>query len=169
MGFDRRVGDDEPIGDLGVGENLCNQCQNLDLAAAEVCERRRRGRLVRDRREALDHPARDGLGEKRVAACKHPDRREQLLRRAVLEQKAARAGAKCLVDVLVEVECRQDENPGWRVRRNELARAASPATAPVGLIGAEIGARRCICRAYVASTRELPSRAPARSTAVTAT
>ncbi len=51
---------------------------------------------------------------------------EELLRRVVLEHEAARACAKRLVDVLVEVERRQDKDPRALVRRNDAPGRLEP-------------------------------------------
>src|SRR6185437_14447011 len=53
---------------------------------------------------SLDQPARNGRREERVAVRHGLERREQPLRRGVLEHEAARAGTQRLVDVFVEVE-----------------------------------------------------------------
>jgi hypothetical protein len=61
-----------------------------------------------------------------VSAGDGADRGEQLLRRVVLEDEAARAGAEGRVDVLVEVERRQDQDPrasAARIRRVGLGEA----------------------------------------------
>ena len=58
-----------------------------------------------------DHALRDRGREQRVAAGDDADRGDELLGRVVLEHEAAGAGAERLVDVLVEVEGREDEDP----------------------------------------------------------
>ena len=80
-----------------------------------------RRRVARDARELLDHALRDRGREQRVAGGDGADRRDQLLGRVVLEHEAARAGAERLVDVLVEVERREDQDPRGRRRRRGCA------------------------------------------------
>ena len=70
---------------------------------------RRRG--PRHPGELLDHAPRDRGREKRVAGGDRADRGDQLLGRIVLEDEAAGAGSERLVDVLVEVERREDQDP----------------------------------------------------------
>ena len=77
----------------------------------------RRRRPRRQLRELLDHAPRDARREQCVAGRDGSDRREKLLGRVVLEHEAARADAKRLVDVLVEVERRQDQDADDRRRR----------------------------------------------------
>ena len=63
------------------------------------------------RDELLDHAPGDRGREQRIAARDDHDRLDELLGRRVLEHEAARAGAQRLVDVLVEVERGQDQDP----------------------------------------------------------
>ena len=65
-----------------------------------------------DARELFDHPLRDGGGEERLPAGDGADRVEELLGRLVLQHEPAGARAERFVDVLVEVERRQDEDAG---------------------------------------------------------
>ena len=60
--------------------------------------------------EALEQAARHGRGEHRLAGGDHAHALDQLRSGDVLEQEAARAGAQRLVDVLVDVERREDEH-----------------------------------------------------------
>ena len=55
-----------------------------------------------------------------------PDGCEQLLGRVVLEHEAAGAGAERLVDVLVEVEGRQDQDPRGVIGGNDPPRRLEP-------------------------------------------
>ena len=57
--------------------------------------------------DLLDQPAGDRRGQQGVAGGDHPHRVDQLLRRRVLEQEPAGAGAQRGVHVVVEVERRQ--------------------------------------------------------------
>jgi hypothetical protein len=66
----------------------------------------------RGARELLDQPLGDRGRDQRLAGGEGVDRGDELLGRSVLEQEAARASPQRLVDVLVEVECRQDQHRG---------------------------------------------------------
>ena len=81
---------------------------------------------MRDARELLDHALRDRRREERLAAGDDPDRGEELLGRVVLEDEAACTGAERLVDVLVEVERRQDEDPRRVVGGEDPPRRLEP-------------------------------------------
>ena len=96
---------ERPVGD---------QAEDLALACRQLLELPRAAR-PRVARELPDHALGDGGREERVAGGDGPDRRDQLLGRVVLEHEAAGAGAERLVDVLVEVEGREDEDPRGRV------------------------------------------------------
>jgi hypothetical protein len=63
-------------------------------------------------RELFDHAFGDSGGEQRITVGNDANCGDQLFGRVVLENEAAGAGTEGLVDVLVEVECRQDEDPG---------------------------------------------------------
>jgi len=63
------------------------------------------------RREALDEAAGDRGGEQRVAGSDELDGADQVLRRDVLDQEPACPGGQGRVDVLVEVERGQDDDP----------------------------------------------------------
>ena len=89
---------------------------------------------------------------------RRPDRLEQVLRRHVLEQEPARAGAQRLVDVLVEVERRQDQDAGG-VRPRPRA-AGSPRCRPCAASGCPSAPRRA--RAARASVDRLARRRPPR-------
>ena len=103
---------------------LRDQAEHVAARASVSSSSSVRRRRARDARELPDHAPRDGRREQRVAGGDGADRGEQLLGRVVLEHEAARAGAQRLVDVLVEVERRQDQDPrGCRRRRGS---AASP-------------------------------------------
>src|SRR5690348_14686910 len=60
---------------------------------------------------ALDQPASDRGGEEGVACRDDTHRLAQLRGARVFEQEAAGAGAERLVDVVVEVEGSQDQDP----------------------------------------------------------
>ena len=67
------------------------------------------GNLARG--EPLDQPAGDRGGEQRVAVADHPDGGDQVLGRDVLEQEAAGPRGQRRVDILVQVERGQDDDP----------------------------------------------------------
>ena len=68
-----------------------------------------------------------------VAASDDPDRGRQLLGRHVLQQEAAGAGAQRREDVLVEVEGREDEDPGRRARRSAAIRRVASTPSITGI------------------------------------
>src|SRR3984957_21338178 len=66
--LDRRSGDDQLLGDLGVRETAGDQSEDLELARGELLEPRRRLGGARTRAHAgLDQSAGDRWGEQRVA------------------------------------------------------------------------------------------------------
>ena len=72
--------DDEPRGDLGVGQALGDQPQHLGLARRERGQRAEAARRGgRSRANSLDQPAGDARGEQRVAGGDDADGVEQPL------------------------------------------------------------------------------------------
>src|SRR5581483_11020405 len=110
----RRVADEEPPADLGVREALGEQAVDVALARGQLGDRLRQ-RRPRGAGELRDHAPRHRGGEQRVAGGDRADRGDQLLGRVVLQHEPARARAQGLVDVLVEVERRQDQDARLRV------------------------------------------------------
>ncbi len=64
--------------------------------------------------EAPYQPAGDRGREQRVPVLDHAYGRDQVFRRHVLEQEAARPGGERGVDVLIQVERGEDDDPGRR-------------------------------------------------------
>jgi hypothetical protein len=127
--LDRRLAHDQLGGDLGVRQPARDELEDLELARGQLVEALRRLRRRRRRRgELLDQPLRDRRGEQRLALSDDADARRELLRRDVLEQEAAGAGAQRLVDVLVQVECGEHQHPDRRraVERDDAARRLDP-------------------------------------------
>ncbi len=133
MRLDRRLRQHQPLRDLGVGEAARDQQQHLALARGQLLEPFALSRveavvaaLVARRRQpvrvGVEQPARDARGDHRVAAGDRPDRGQQVGRLRVLEQEAAGAGAQRRVDVLVEVEGREDDDPGVAAGGDDPAR-----------------------------------------------
>jgi hypothetical protein len=111
VGLHGLVGDEQLAGDLGVGSSAGDLVQYVDLALCELLELGRGvgpGWWAAD--EGLDEPACDLRCEERVACDGGADGSDELLRSGALEQEAARARTQGLVDVLVEVECGEDEH-----------------------------------------------------------
>jgi hypothetical protein len=79
-----------------------------------------------DARELFDHAFGDAGGEQSVSARHDADGGEELFRRVVLEQETAGAGAERFVDVLVEVERRQDEDPRCVIGGEDPPRRLEP-------------------------------------------
>ena len=122
--LDGGVADDEFAGDVGVREAAGDEPQHFELARGQLGERRGLFALGRPACVVLDQPARDRGREERVAGGDHADGLSELVGAGVLEQEAAGAGAEGLVDVVVEVERRQDQDAGRSVCRRRSA--ASP-------------------------------------------
>ena len=111
VGLDRRLGDDQLGGDLGVREAAGDELEDLELAGGELVEagRGRAGGRA-GARELLDQPAGDRRREQGVAAGHDADAVRELLGRDVLEQEPGGARAQRVVDVLVEVEGREHQD-----------------------------------------------------------
>ena len=118
--LDGRLADVELFRDLAVREAARHQAKDVALARAEIVELLR-GSRTWDAGELLDHAFRDRRGEERVAGGDRADRGDQLLGRVVLEDEAARACSQRLVDVLVEVERREDQDPRAVVGREDAS------------------------------------------------
>jgi hypothetical protein len=76
--------------------------------------------------ERLDDATGDRGRQHGLALVDDVDRRYELLRRGVLEQEAARAGAQPVVDVLVEIEGREDEDARGGFHRREAPGRLEP-------------------------------------------
>ena len=120
-----RLADEELLPDLRVRQAERDEAEDVALARAQVVELLRR-REAWNPRELTDHPLRDRGGEERVARRNRPHRRDQLLRRVVLQDEAARTGPERLVDVLVQIERREDEDARLRVGREDAAGRLQP-------------------------------------------
>src|SRR5829696_9734409 len=110
VGLHGGVADVELARDLGIREAARDQPEDIQLAFRQLIELSRRFR-ARHPRELLDHPLGDGRGEQSLPVGYNPYSGKELFRRIVLEYEAAGAGAERLVDVLVEIERRQDQDP----------------------------------------------------------
>jgi phosphatidylinositol alpha 1,6-mannosyltransferase len=114
VGLHRRFGQEQAAGDLDVAQSLRDQGQHFAFPG------RQRGEIAVQRRrpprfgcgEAFDQAAGDGRGEQGVAVPDDADRRDQIFGGDVLEQKAAGAQAERRVDVVVQVEGGQHDDPG---------------------------------------------------------
>ena len=91
-----------------------DQAEHVHLARGQRLHRLRR-RLLVDTGELRDHPTGDRGRQEGVAAGDRAHGGDQLLGRVVLEDEPAGAGLQRPVDVLVEVEGRQDQDPAGRV------------------------------------------------------
>ena len=109
--FHRCRADEKALADLVVAHTTRDERQNLALAIGQAAQIGRTGAGRRARGdERLDQPARDGRLDKRIAGGDDPNRRNDLVRLGIFQQKAARAGRKGVVDVFVQVERRQDKH-----------------------------------------------------------
>jgi hypothetical protein len=107
VGLHRRLAQRQRRGQLGVAQPPRDQAEHLELP------RREHGQtlVIVSRREPLHQAAGDGRGEQRVAPADQPDRGDQVLGGDVLEQEAAGPGGQRRVDVLVQVERGEDDDP----------------------------------------------------------
>jgi hypothetical protein len=129
--LDGRLGEDEALGDLGVGEAAGDLEEHLALAGGQQLEaidalaggRDGRGQTVREGRE---QPARDPGSDDRIPIGDRADGRQQLAGRGVLEQEAAGTGPQARVDILVEVEGGEDDDPRGAVGSRDQARRLHP-------------------------------------------
>src|SRR3712207_6679030 len=117
----RGVADHEPLRDLRVGQPARDQPEDLVLARGEVLEALGPGRS-RQPRELPDHPLRDLRREQRLPGGDGADGVDELLGRVVLEHEAARSRAQRVIDVLVERERREDEDPRRAAGGEDTAR-----------------------------------------------
>src|SRR5512132_243054 len=118
MGYVRlhgRLRDVEPPRDLRVRRSLGHQQEHLALALRQIVECSGGRRRLRPARELTDQPPGDRWRQKGIAGGDDPYRRHQLLRRSVLQKEPAGAGAERIVNVLVEIERREDQDLGGPV------------------------------------------------------
>ena len=74
--------------------------------------------------ESCHDAASDGRCQQGVTGRNGSYRRDELMRRRVLQEKAACSGPQCLEEVLVQVEGRQDHDPRGLTRRMTLDQPA---------------------------------------------
>ena len=123
MRFHGGFADDEVGGDLGVGEAAGEPQQDVVFPGGQRCQLGRGGPGVGRRAgEGVDQPDRDRRREQCVSRGGVLNGRDQVLAGGVLEQEAARPGAQCLVDVVVEVEGGEhdDLRPGFPAAASDL-------------------------------------------------
>src|SRR5438552_6446649 len=108
--LDGGVADVELSSDLGVGEAAGDQAKHVELALRQLVELFWRRGLWNASELSYD-AFRDGGGEKRLSIGDRADCCEELFGRVVFEHEPTGAGAERLVDVFVEVERRQDQDP----------------------------------------------------------
>ena len=126
MRLHRCLAEDELLGELGVGETASEQTEDLPLALRQ----RRDGctGLVRllGVGETLQQSRCNGRAEQRIAVRDQPDRVDEIGGTHVFEQEAARARTDGGIDVFVEVERGQDEDPRRAAGRDDLSRGLDP-------------------------------------------
>jgi len=112
----------------GFERPRASRSSTSSLARRQVGERRRQhGR--RDRpppRELVDHRARDGRREERIAARDDANGCHDFLRRRILQHETTRACVERVIDVAVEPERGQDQHPRTRLRADDPARGLDP-------------------------------------------
>ena len=107
----RGLADVELGADLRVGQPAGDQAEHLHLALGQLVEVSWPGGPGHAG-ELLDDALGDRRRQERVAVGHRADGGEELLGRVVLEDEAAGPDAQRLVDVLVEIERRQDQDAG---------------------------------------------------------
>src|SRR5262249_27333417 len=110
--LDRRLAQVETRTELRIGETRRQQRKDLALAFGQRFQRRRRTLVSAGQAgsEALEQTPRDRRRQERLSRRDDTHALDELLRRHVLEEKAARARAQRFIDVLVEIERRQDKD-----------------------------------------------------------
>jgi hypothetical protein len=127
VGLRGGLADDERARDLEVRRALREQLEDLALARGELRQGGREVVLARgEPGERLDDATGDRGRQHGLALVDDLDRRDELLRRGVLEEEAARAGAQPVVDVLVEIEGREDEDARGGLHRREASGRLEP-------------------------------------------
>jgi len=129
VGLDRRGAERQLGGQFGVAQPLGQQPQHLQFPRGQIGQAGVRDDLAGlVRGEPFDQPAGDGRGEQRVAGANRAHRGDELLGRGVLEQEPARPGGQRGVDVLVEVEGGEDDDPapGSRLGPEDAAGGLEP-------------------------------------------
>jgi hypothetical protein len=126
-----RLGDEEPLGDLGVGEAAGELRQDRQLPGCELVELGvgrsgcglRVPELVRERVEEAPGHTR---GDDGVPGGDGPDGADELGRQDVLQDKAAGAETERPERVLVQIESRQDQDTRTWLGRNDGSRRLNP-------------------------------------------
>jgi hypothetical protein len=112
VALDGGLAEVEPGGELGVRQAPGHQPDDAEFPFGETPGRVRGGGAGgRPAAEVLDQPAGDGGGEQGLACGHRAHGAGQLLAARVLEQEAAGAGLQRVVDVLVQVERGQHQDP----------------------------------------------------------
>jgi NTE family protein len=102
--------DHHGLRDLVVGQSAGDQRHGLALAAGEVLQAGLRTQRLAD--VPVDQPAGDRRREQRVAARRHPDGVQEVLRLHVLHQEPGRAGLQRVEHVLVQAVVGEDHDVG---------------------------------------------------------
>jgi hypothetical protein len=109
--------DDEPPGDLAVGEACGDELSDLALSVGQLGKAGRRDGGVAPRSELRDQSPRDAGSEKSLARSDDLDGAQELEGPCLLQQEAAGAGPQGAVGVLVEIERGEHQDPrGLEVR-----------------------------------------------------
>src|SRR5215211_566694 len=107
-----RLAEVQPLPDLGVREAARQEVEHLELPAGELAETLAAdGLRWRVLHVALDEPPGERGRQQRLAGRDGSHSLRELARRRVLQQESAGTRAQRLVDVLVEVECREHQDP----------------------------------------------------------
>ena len=116
--------DDEPLGDLGVGQ-AAGDAAAAPRARVRSARRARAARSAGGATKLLDQPARDRRARAAPRRGDDADRRDQLLRRRVLEEEAAGAGAQRVVRRTRRGRTWSGSAPGRRCPAARIRRVAS--------------------------------------------
>jgi hypothetical protein len=112
VGLDSLVADGQAGGDLRIGQSFRDHPQDLHFAGGQGLDARRPGhRAVSEADDLGNESSGHRRGQKGVAGVHDSNGAGQFVGGHVLEQEAAGPGGQGVVDVLVEVECGQHDDP----------------------------------------------------------
>ena len=113
VALDGRFAYEERLGDFRVGHALCDELQHFFFTAGQSTETFWcRERLRSTVKELLDEAPGDSWGQERLSGGNGSDAVDELLARSVFQQESAGPGLECFVDVFIQIERGEDQDPG---------------------------------------------------------